>query len=170
MIGCRCPAPPAGADGGPWPSDSPSTGLPRQRMPGGVLDLSALRPRPVLLQPGLPRPSATPAAAPRQLPPPAESGGTARPPRPPAGIPAALCPEDAPGARDGSRFPFDRFSGTIPLWDAEGSTGSGCLVGNPRWPRVALRHLRPPGPFRRSLPTDSTSPMSDPDDPSRDPR
>lgn len=163
MIGCRCPAPPVGADGGSWRNGSPSAGLPRQRVSRGVLDLSTLRPRPVLLQPGVPWPSPARAAAPRQLPPPAEPGGAARSSRPPARVPPPV-----PGAswRDGSGFPFDHLSGQHAGVGSDrdadrrptSPTQSRCrfrsaLSAKPAPPAAALHHLRSRQPFRRSVPT-----------------
>ena len=57
---------------------SPAASLSQPGMPGGVLDLFALRSRAVLLQSELPQRSSVPAMPCCQPPPPAESGGPAR--------------------------------------------------------------------------------------------
>lgn len=64
------------------------------------------------------------------------------------------------GTRDGSRFPFSHFSGTIRLWRNDHPAGSGPVtisatrrVGKPTRSLFALLHLSPPRPVRQSFPT-----------------
>jgi len=120
MNRCHCQSLPVRIGGGSWRSGSPAAGLSQPGMPDGVLDLLALRPRAVLLQPGLSHRSPAPATPRGEPPAPAESGGPARSSRPATRLPAASC-----GPRDGSIFPFGRFSGTIRLWRSDRHAGCG---------------------------------------------
>ena len=163
MSRCNCQRPPLWADGGSWRSGSPAAGLPQPGMPDGVLDLLALRPRAALLQPGLPHGSATPATPRCQPAPSAESGGPARSSRPPARVPAA----SRAGSRDGSRFPFSHFSGTIRLWRNDhpavcspATIGVARRAGKATRSLAALLDLWPARPFHRSFPTHSTTKVS----------
>ena len=172
MNRCHCQSPPAWADGGSRRSTSPAASLSQPGMPDGVLDLYALRPRTVLLQLGLSQRSAPPAMPRCQPPPPAESGGPARSSRPATCLPAA----SRAGRRDGSRFPFGQFSGTIRLWrndhDAGGSAAAieaARRAGKATRSLATLLDLWPARPFRRSFHTDSTTKVSLHDQ-SRNPR
>src|SRR5579863_6568019 len=105
-------------------------------------------------------------------PPSTKSGGPTRSSRPATRLPAT----SRAGTRDGSRFPFSHFSGTIRLWRIDHPAGSGSvaiaatrLVGKPTRSLVALLHLWPLRPVRQSFPTDSTTKVSL-DDQSRNPR
>ena len=121
MNRCHCQRPPVWADGGSWRSGSPAASLSQPGMPSDVLDLFALRSRTALLQSGLPHGSSAPATPRCQPPPPAESGGPARSSRPATCVPAT----SRAGSRDGSRFPFGHFSGTIRLWRNDHHAGCG---------------------------------------------
>ena len=103
MNRCRCQKPPARADGGSWGSCSPAEVLPQLGLPVDVLDLHVLRSRAALLQRGVPRSGASPAASRGQSAASAEHRRAAGSSRPAAclSLPAVSTP------RDGSRFPID---------------------------------------------------------------
>jgi len=131
---------------------SSAEGLPRQWMPRGVLDLSALRQGTVLLRPRVPRPGATPAEAQRQLPAPAQPRGPTGSSRPATRISA---PPRA-SLRDGSRFPSDHFSGTMRMWDLRIALDKPKLAISAAHPILVLHPLRAEWPFCRSVPTITT--------------
>ena len=156
MNRCPCQSPPAWADGDAGRSSSAAASLPQPEMPGDVLDLYALRSRPVLLRRGLPSGSPTPAMPRCQPPAPAESRRPARSPRPTTRLPRA----SRNLRRDGSIFPIGHFSGTIRLWrnDPDASrghaaSGACCPAGKAGRSLAALLDLWPARPFRRSFPT-----------------
>jgi hypothetical protein len=62
-------------------------------------------------------------------------------------------------ARDGSRFPFDRFPGIIRLWTgrfSRASSGAAVRAADPALLVAALPDLRPRRTLHRSLSTHST--------------
>ena len=163
MNRCLCQSPPVWADGGSWRSGSPAASLSQSGVPGAVLDLLALRPRPGLLQSGLPQRSPAPTTPRCQPSLPAESGRPARSSGPTTCVPAT----PRAGPRDGSIFPFGHFSGIIRLWGSDHHAGcSPAAISIARRPGKAARSLaalldlRPTRPLRRSFPTDSTTKVS----------
>ena len=160
MNRCHCQRPPVWADGGSWRSGSPAASLSQPGMPGDILDLFALRSRTALLQPSLPHRSPAPATPRCQPPPPGKSGGPAR------SSGSATCVPATPraGSRDGSRFPFGHFSGTIRLWRNDHHAGYSPVAiyaagptGKATRSLSALLDLWPARPLRRSFPTYSTT-------------
>src|SRR5205814_8326211 len=66
-------------------------------------------------------------------------------------------------ARDGSRFPFDRFPGIIRLWMGQcgkASSGAAVLAGITALVRTALSDLRPHRTLHRSISTHSPRKVS----------
>ena len=163
MNRCHRRSPPVWADGGAWRSGAPAASLSLPGMSSDVLDLFALRSRTTLLQSGLPHGSSTPATPRCQPPPPRESGGPARSSRPATCVPAT----SRAHSRDGSRFSFGHFSGTIRLWRNDHAVGCGPAairttrrVGKAIRSLAAVRDLWPTRPLRRSFPPDSTTKVS----------
>ena len=164
MNRCRCQSPPAWADGGSWRSGSPAAGLSQPGMPERCSGFvrTAIADNAIAVRLAARKPDAGNAA--RQPPPPAKSGRPARSSRPAACVPAT----SHAGARDGSRFPFGHFSGTIRLWrnDHHAGCGSRCdsslpgRTGKAARSLAALLDLWPARPLRRSFPTDSTTKVS----------
>jgi len=163
MNRCHCQSPPVWADAGSCRSGSPAANLSQPGMQGNLLGLFALRSRTALLQSGLPPRSQVPPAPRCQSPTSRESGRPARSSRPATCLPAT----SRVLSRDGSRFRFGHFSGTIRLWRNDHDVGWCPAVievarrhGKATRSLAALLDLRSARPLRRSFPSDSPKKVS----------